>query len=142
MKKTFLATLMAFVSAAFLFTSCTKENSDLIIGTWDVDLAATYETYTEGGVSQTMYVAEEGCTAASLTFKENGIVTFSSTYEGEGTETFDGPYTIDGDKLMLDGEDCRILKLNNKKLILEMSETDEEDGVSFSYAMHMELDRR
>jgi hypothetical protein len=134
MKKT-LKMLAAVVCAALTLslTGCTKDNEDLIVGTWNV-------------VSETMIVsgspiAEENGTfteqipegyTMSMTFnKDNtGAITES---EGDHTESEPFTYTVAGDILNIIYEEepgssygysvrINIEKLDKKELILSMTE--------------------
>ena len=131
---------MAFLAVGMMMTSCTNDNEELILGTWNLDVNKSYESYTEGGVTEQMTYAEMGTEKVTITFKEGGVMTVSSTIDNE-TEIWDDRYVIDDDDLIWDGMELDILKLNKKKLILEETEDETEDGISYSFTEHMEFDR-
>ena len=132
--------VMAFLAVGMMMTSCINDNEELILGTWNLDVNKSYESYTEGGVTEQMTYAEMGTEKVTITFKEGGVMTVSSTIDNE-TEIWDDRYVIDDDDLIWDGDELDILKLNKKKLILEETEDETEDGISYSFTEHMEFDR-
>ena len=132
--------VMAFLAVGMMMTSCSKDNEELILGTWNMDVNKSYESYTENGVTEQMTYAEMGAKEVTITFKEGGVMTVSTTMSNE-PGSWDTEYIIDDDELMWDGMELDILKLNKKKLILEETEDETEDGISYSFTEHMEFDR-
>lgn len=139
MKKFFMTAFVAMGLAAM--TSCTKDNSELIIGTW-VNTAECYEQYTFEGETEKENVPAG---QATITFHEDGIMTITAETD-DGRETWTDTYAINGDNLIWDGETFAIKQLDKKKLIFESDETDTwvEDGETFTerYVMHLDFDRK
>lgn len=137
--------MMAFVAMGLAATtSCTKDNSELILGTW-VNTADTYEQYTFNGETE-----KETTPAgqATITFNENGTMTVTAHDDVDGSiETWTVTYSVNGDNLIWDGETFAIKQLDKKKLILEITESEtweEENGEIFSaqFFMHLDFDRK
>lgn len=134
---------MAFVAMTLAtMTSCKKENSEMILGTW----VSTADTY---GLSTFMGETEKDTYPAgqvTVTFNENGTMT-SVGYDEGHLVTFTDTYTINGDNLFFDGQTYAIKQLDKKKLILEITESEtweEENGEIFSaqFFMHLDFDRK
>ena len=132
--------VMAFLAVGMMMTSCSNDNEELILGTWNMDVNKSYYSYTENGVTEQMTYAEMGMKETTLTFKEGGVLTISTTASNE-CGSWDSEYIIDDDELMWDGIEFDILKLNKKKLILEETEDETEDYIYYSFTEHIEFDR-
>ena len=142
--------VMAFLAVGMMMTSCTKDNEELILGTWNMDMNKSYESYTENGVTEQMTYAEMGMGKVTITFKEGGVMTVSTTASNE-SDGWDTEYTIKDDVLTWEGIELHILKhkgielhilkLNKDKLILGETEDETEDGIFYSFTEHMEFDR-
>lgn len=140
MKKFFMTAFVAMGLAAM--TSCTKDNSELIIGTW-VNTSDCYEQYTfEGETEKETLPAGQ----LTITFHEDGTMTITSALDAAERETWTDTYAINGDYLILDGETLAIKQLDKKKLVFELNETDtwEEEGETFTdrYTVHLDFDRK
>ena len=137
--------MMAFVAMGLAtMTSCTKDNSELILGTW-VNTADTYEQYTSFNGETEKDTIPAG--QATITFNENGTMTITAHDDVDGSiETWTDTYSVNGDNLIWDGETFAIKQLDKKKLIFELSEPDtwEEDGQTVTpfYTMHFDFDRK
>lgn len=95
---------------ALAFSSCKKNYSELIVGTWQVDKSVSY--YVHNG--KRIYLDDIR--------KNDGKIILIAFYEDGQCKTSDGDvarYHIDGDQVYIDGEGVRILKLNNKRMVLE-----------------------
>lgn len=137
--------MMAFVAMGLAATtSCTKDNSELILGTW-VNTADTYEQYTSFNGETEKETMPAG--QATITFNENGTMTITAHDDVDGSiETWIDTYSVNGDNLIWDGETFAIKQLDKKKLIFELSEPDtwEEEGLTVTpfYTMHFDFDRK
>lgn len=102
--------IIAVLALSLLFCSCNRNYSELIVGTWQVDKSVSY--YIENG--KRIY-------ADDIRKNDEKILLFAF-YEDGQCKTSDGDvsrYHIDGDHVYIDGESLRILKLNNKKMVLD-----------------------
>lgn len=137
--------MIAFVAMGLAATtSCTKDNSELILGTW-VNTADTYEQYTSFNGETEKETIPAG--QATITFNENGTMTITAHDDVDGSiETWIDTYSVNGDNLIWDGETFAIKQLDKKKLIFELSEPDtwEEEGLTVTpfYTMHFDFDRK
>lgn len=137
--------MMAFVAMGLAATtSCTKDNSELILGTW-VNTADTYEQYTSFNGETEKETTPAG--QVTITFNENGTMTITAHDDVDGSiETWIDTYSVNGDNLIWDGETFAIKQLDKKKLIFELSEPDtwEEEGLTVTpfYTMHFDFDRK
>lgn len=142
MKKRISLLLMAFVAVTMLFTGCKKDNADLILGKWTVDGAKSYVTMTVMGATHTEYMDDGDNT---LTFNSDGTVVVVSTDEDGETDTENGTYTLSADVLSmtLEGEtvEFNIAELTESKMVLTTSQVIEEEGMTITTDIHMELTR-
>lgn len=100
--------IIAVLALTLLFCSCNKE--ELIIGMWQVDKSASYSIK---GDRRTYFDEDH---------KYDGKIFLIAFYKDGQCKTSDGDvarYHIDGDYVYAGGDPARILKLNNKRLILE-----------------------
>lgn len=148
----------AFVAAAIVMTSCTKEpvepdgplppveeptTSELILGMWDLDCTAS--TFHEEWVStidpyEFDYPASEILRSANYIFNEDGTALLDADYYEEGSFVDTLHYEVHGDTLLFDAnEQYRITKIDKQELILDMegSETDSEG--TYIYRVHFVL---
>ena len=79
-------------------TSCEKEPSKAIVGTWE----ATTVEMSISGMKMEMDITEMG-SEMKITFKDNGTATITETSEGE-TMSMDFSYSVEGNTLILDAE--------------------------------------
>lgn len=82
----------------------------MIVGTWQVDKSVSY------------YIRNDKRIYLDDIRKNDGKIILIAFYEDGQCKTSDGDvgrYHIDGDHVYLDGEGARILKLNNKRLVVE-----------------------
>lgn len=100
--------IIAVLALTLLFCSCNKE--ELIIGMWRVDKSASYSIK---GDRRTYFDEDH---------KYDGKIFLIAFYKDGQCKASDGDvarYHIDGDYVYVGGDPARILKLNNKRLILE-----------------------
>ena len=115
MKKTVkvFAIIMCMATIGML-SSCTKDYAELIVGKWEPAF------YTEHG-SHVVEIPEGE--SEILEFKASGEVV--AIYHGEVRVTT--TYTVDGDKLIMDGETSIIKKLDKETLVLSIDEVASEE---------------
>lgn len=102
--------IFALLVLTLMFCSCNRNYSELIVGTWQVDKSVSY------------YVRNDKRIYLDEIRKNDGKIILIAFYEDGQCKTSDGDvgrYHIDGNHVYIDGECARILKLNNKKMILE-----------------------
>lgn len=147
MKKAMRFLMVALVAAmALAVTGCQKDPEDLIIGSWQVEsqvytTTAGSHTHTE---TETMEPGETGV----ITFNKDLSFVATTTWveDGETTnESWRGTYSISGDLLTVvsthDGElqsdvetmTFTIKSLDKKEMVLVLSETETEDGTTYTY---------
>ncbi len=111
--------LALLVGAMFTFSSCKKDNQELIIGTWSLTEGTSNDP--EMSAVLPMMIGN-----MAMEFTEDGVVTTAMTMLGQ-TQNTTGTYTIDGDKLTMIDEDgetstATIKELTKKKLTLSTTE--------------------
>ena len=89
-----LTALMAVLG----LTSCEKEPSKAIVGTWE----ATTVEMSISGMKMEMDITEMG-SEMKITFKDNGTATITETSEGESM-SMDFSYSVEGNTLILEAE--------------------------------------
>ena len=127
-----LLTIVCFVATLAMFSSCSKSQEDLIVGTWKCT-SVTCEP--ENPWTNLML---------GFTFVFNADMTMSATAFGE---TDNGAYTIGNNKLTAtyDGETIvfDIKKLDKKELTLVYTDVDEDDeGNPVTYTMTLGFTRQ
>ena len=133
MKKVFsFLTIVCFVATLSMFSSCSKNQDDLIVGTWKCT-NATCTPYTQ---LINIYL--------DFTMVFNADMTMSGTMMGH---TESGTYTIEGDKLTTDfgGKvtPLDITKLDKKKLSVSfINESRDDDGNPITYVYELDFDRQ
>ena len=133
MKKAFsFLTIVCFVASLSIFSSCSKSQDDLVIGTWK----CTHATCTPYTQLINMYL--------DFTLVFNSDMTMSGTILGH---TESGTYTIDKDKLTTDfgGKvtPMDIKKLDNKNLSVSfINESHDDDGNPITYVYELDFDRQ
>lgn len=142
MKSRFSLVLMAFVAATMLFSSCKKDDSELILGTWNLNGEKSYMSWTYGQSSETENMSD---VKGTFTFKSDGTVVIASEDEGEPEEVT-GSYTLAEGKLTItepsEGSQIfNIEKLTKSDLIIGQSESQVIDGQEYSMTIHMEFTR-
>lgn len=138
-KLNFFLTMLLVAMVSVSFVSCENEQpeektekektyAELIIGTWDME---TVELYLTNGKAEQK---------VNLTAEEAGLDwTFVFTKDGEliwdqGDRTASGEYTIDGKKIMVEGEEfLTITKLTEKELSLSTSYTEGGADITETY---------
>lgn len=132
MKKAFgILTLFVVLASMTALTSCSKDNSGNIVGTWKC--TSVVITYDDGEV----YDATGWIYNDDMEFKSDGTVYVENEYECD--------YTVSGSKLVLyagtdDEEEYTIKKLNNSTMEWEGRDEDEEDP-EFSYTAYLKFTR-
>lgn len=124
MKRLFFLTA---ILAVLGLSSCEKEPSQKILGTWD---AVSIEVNT-AGVNMTIDMSEMNY-KVQFTFKADGTGTIYVDSQGEkGTEDF--VYEISGDNLIMtkDGETITVpFRIEGERLTLEVSEGIDGQGLT------------
>ena len=95
MKRFFILTALMAVLG---LTSCEKEPSKAIVGTWE----ATTVEMSISGMKMEMDITEMG-SEMKITFKDNGTATITETSEGESM-SMDFSYSVEGNTLILEAE--------------------------------------
>lgn len=122
MKVLRIITLSLFCT--LLFCSCQKNYPKLIIGKWDIDANASY--FVEN--NKRKYCNEYPNENFTMQFLENGQVEIS-----EGNEKKNALYHFDGDFFYVKGEAVHILKMNNKRMVIESDKNDPNDFAHFEF---------
>ena len=90
--------IMTALMAVLGLTSCEKEPSKAIVGTWE----ATTVEMNISGMKMEMDITEMG-SGMKITFKNNGTATITETSEGESM-SMDFSYSVEGNTLILEAE--------------------------------------
>ena len=90
--------IMTALMAVLGLTSCEKEPSKAIVGTWE----ATTVEMNISGMKMEMDITEMG-SEMKITFKDNGTATITETSEGESM-SMDFSYSVEGNTLILEAE--------------------------------------
>lgn len=153
MKNVLKTVAVALCTALTLgLVGCQPDNEDLIIGSWQVEKQVY--TMSDGTHSQTE--TETMTPGESVVFTFNKDLSFVSTMtwveDGETTsESERGTYSVSGELLTLVGTDSwedengewqsevetmtlTIKSLDKKEMVLSMSETETEDGTTYTYS--------
>ena len=154
MKNVLKTVAVALCTALTLgLVGCQPDNEDLIIGSWQVEKQVY--TMSDGTHSQTETETMEPGETGVITFNKDLSFVATTTWveDGETTSVSDrGTYSISGDLLTMvstysweneDGEwqsdvetmTFTIKSLDKKEMVLSMSETETEDGVTYTYTM-------
>ncbi len=135
MKRNIFTMIMAAMVSLFALTSCEKEPTELIVGTWKVvSMSMSYE-----GMTMDMDPAEMGVDY-TMTFKADGTITIMVSAEGE-SQTANGTYSVasNGDTMTLtmtaEGESntSTIAQLDDTTLVIDQEIV--EDGIAVSSRM-------
>ena len=90
--------ILTALMAVLGLTSCEKEPSKAIVGTWE----ATTVEMSISGMKIEMDITEMG-SEMKITFKDNGTATITETSEGESMN-LDFSYSVEGNTLILEAE--------------------------------------
>ena len=90
--------ILTALTAVLGLTSCEKEPSKAIVGTWE----ATTVEMSISGMKMEMDITEMG-SEMKITFKDNGTATIMETSEGESMN-LDFSYSVEGNTLILEAE--------------------------------------
>ena len=90
--------ILTALMAVLGLTSCEKEPSKAIVGTWE----ATTVEMSISGMKMEMDITEMG-SEMKITFKDNGTATIMETSEGESM-SMDFSYSVEGNTLILEAE--------------------------------------
>jgi hypothetical protein len=104
----------ALVSVLF-FASCKKDNASGLVGKWTID-KIEFKEYTNNQLTGTFEMPGGGQT---IEFKSNGKVVHPSLGEVD--------YKIQGNKVIVDGEESEIRNLTSNSVILYSVEIDGAD---------------
>lgn len=135
MKRNIFTMIMAAMVSLFALTSCEKEPTELIVGTWKVvSMSISYE-----GMTMDMDPAAMGMDYTMI-FKADGTITIILSAEGE-SEAANGTYSVasNGDTKTLtmtaDGESTTstIVQLDDTTLVIDQEII--EDGIAVSSRM-------
>ena len=138
MKRVFrVLSLFVMVGALASLTACKKDNASSIIGKWsfekaDIELStddAEIQAWFDEYMDEFMEELNDEFKGIVFEFKEDNtcIVSYPADEDDEAF-SYTTEYSVEGDILTLDGDDVTIKTLNNKKLVLEM--VDEDDDYS------------
>lgn len=121
---------MCCAAMMLVFTSCSKDLEDEIVGSWKMVSETVTETYNGQSHSETEY-PEEG-DSVIYTFNEDNTYTVVITYDGNDFTTT-GTYSINGDKLTINPEDddptISTLEIDGNNMTITYSESFGEDAV-------------
>lgn len=92
----------------------------MIIGTWDVVLDQSYESYTEAGTTDIEYM-DNWAEAVTLSFDTNNTLTYLAMIGVE--DTWQDTYSIHGDTLFWDVKPYVISHMDNSRMVMEYSKT-------------------
>lgn len=132
MKRNIFTMIMAAMVSLFALTSCEKEPTELIVGTWKVvSMSVSYE-----GTTMDMDPAEMGVDY-TMTFKADGTITIMVSAEGE-SQTSNGTYSVasNGDTTTLtmtaEGESATstIARLDDTTLVIDQEFMQNDIAVS------------
>ncbi|MBO5942422.1 MAG: lipocalin family protein [Bacteroidales bacterium] len=90
--------ILTALMAVLGLTSCEKEPSKAIVGTWE----ATTVEMSISGMKMEMDITEMG-SKMKITFKDNGTATITETSEEESM-SMDFSYSVEGNTLILEAE--------------------------------------
>ena len=90
--------ILTALMAVLGLTSCEKEPSKAIVGTWE----ATTVEMSISGMKMEMDITEMG-SEMKITFKDNGTATITETSEEESI-SMDFSYSVEGNTLILEAE--------------------------------------
>ena len=90
--------ILTALMAVLGLTSCEKEPSKAIVGTWE----ATTVEMNISGIKMEMDITEMG-SEMKITFKDNGTATITETSEEESI-SMDFSYSVEGNTLILEAE--------------------------------------
>ena len=90
--------ILTALMAVLGLTSCEKEPSKAIVGTWE----ATTVEMSISGMKMEMDITEMG-SEMKITFNDNGTATITETSEGESM-SMDFSYSVEGNTLILEAE--------------------------------------
>ena len=125
------------ICAAMLFSSCGKEFSESILGTWELSSLTTDASCDEPELEN--IVVNNGCFTAdgsticiSFTLSEDGIAVGTDSKDGD-VDTYDLTYTVNNDTEQInlcEDSDCTLLTKEDGKLVFTLT----EDGCELQYA--------
>lgn len=133
MKRNIFTMIMAAMVSLFALTSCEKEPTELIVGTWKVvSMSMSYE-----GTTMDMDPAEMGVDY-TMTFKADGTMTIMVSAEEREPQTANGTYSVvsNGDTMTLtmtaEGESntSTIARLDDTTLVIDQEFMQNDIAVS------------
>ena len=151
MKNVLKAMAVALCTALTLgLVGCQPDNEDLIIGSWQVEKQVY--TMSDGTHSQTETETMAPGESGVITFNKDLSFVATSTWVEDGETTSEserGTYSISGDLLTMvstyswenevqsyvETMTFTIKSLDKKEMVLSMSETETEDGTTYTYTM-------
>ena len=124
-----LFNVLIFCISIFMFSSCSKDFSETIVGTWNLADVEVLPGCNEPEIMN--FEVQDGCITVAdesfcITFviMENGIAQGINTFNNE-SETFDLTYTLNEDTeliIMCDGSDCNNITLSGDQLRINVME--------------------
>jgi len=133
MKKFRIIALLGFF--ALMFSGCTKDLGELIVGTWDVD-KITYETYVAGELIE----SEQDLNVGQITFKSGG-----AGFWVEGEDSEDITWSSEGENLTIITNDgtisLKMTTMESDKMVGEFVETVTAFGITSTFKMKIYLSK-
>lgn len=151
MKKV-LRVFALFITIATMasLTSCTKDNSVKIIGKWTFENVSgiitvsdpTYQAWLDAMMEEEIEEMQEEMRGMTMEFKsDNTVVMTSIDHETNQSHTETSQYSVEGDQITIDGDAMTIKTLTGSSLILEVSDSFTEEGVTFTVVETVEFKR-
>lgn len=139
MNRIYLLSLFALM-ASFCFTSCSDDDENFeksgdLYGMWEPAYAEGFEK--DGKYEDTWSIvlnASNGYDDYSrIKFHEDGSCTSYDYRSGTWKLSEIDSYYVKGNKIYIDDEPSTIVKLTGSEMILEISETETYEGVTYDY---------
>jgi len=135
MKK--LSLFVALLLLVSMFNSCDEETTNLLLGKWGW-VGATWIEYEDGVQTDSGTMTEAFFTTVEILKGGTGTVTFPDLSYDTFTWKKDGNDLII-DKGTVDEQNQKIITLNKLTLVLEMTETETEDDVVYTFVTTITL---
>lgn len=151
MKKVFkVLTLFVTIATLALLSACTKDNAKKILGTWNfvhVDIVMTaddpeVQEFVDEFLGAMVDEMNNELSGFVFDFKaDNTVVITYTDVETHQTESETAQYSVDGDIITFDGDEMTIKTLTNNSLVLVVSDTFDEDGITGTVVETLEFKR-
>ena len=143
---------IAFAALTLSLTGCSKDPEDLIIGSWEMTSMTMSLTSSETPDQPWVETwSPEAGESTVLTFNKDNTMTITETADGH-SETENGTYNVDDNTLSMtytveDGpltktQTFTISKIDKKNMTLTANESGEEDGVTLTESLTIELAKK